>query len=133
MSGLQQKLQSVDELGPAEAQAQLRDIIVGDYPNDVESVKSKEQALSKLADLLVKQQDATALAGLLTDLRPLFNAIPKAKTAKIVRTVIDSIAKVPNSTQLQVRSAKQQRCVLAGPPRRPGGRARVGAGLEPRI
>lgn len=27
---------------------------------------------------------------------------PKAKTAKIVRTVIDSIAKVPNSSQLLV-------------------------------
>lgn len=105
-SGLQQKLQEVDEVvdaRPADARAALTDIIVGNYPNDAESVKVKEQAIGKLTDLLVKQQDAPGLAALLTELRPLFNAIPKAKTAKIVRTVIDSIAKVPNSTQLQVR------------------------------
>ena len=102
MSDLQQKLQAAGELGPAEAQALLKDIIVGNYPNDAESVKVKEQAIAKLTDLLVKQQDAAALASLLTELRPLFSAIPKAKTAKLVRTVIDSIAKVPGSTQLQV-------------------------------
>ena len=39
---------------------------------------------------------------LLTELRPLFAVIPKAKTAKIVRTIIETIAKVPNSAQLQV-------------------------------
>lgn len=72
---------------------------------DAESVKAKEAAIGRLTELLVKQQDAAGLAALLTELRPLFNAIPKAKTAKLVRTVIDSIARVPGSTQLQVRAA----------------------------
>ncbi|GAB4819896.1 hypothetical protein N2152v2_006942 [Parachlorella kessleri] len=108
MTDLQQKLQAAGELGPAEAQAQLKDIIVGNYPNDAESIKVKEQAITKLTDLLVKQQDAAALASLLTELRPLFTAIPKAKTAKLVRTVIDSIAKVPGSTQLQQDVCKEQ-------------------------
>ncbi len=31
-----------------------------------------------------------------------FNTVPKAKTAKIVRSIIDSIARIPNSTELQV-------------------------------
>ncbi len=61
------------------------------------------QAIQKLGDLYAKQEDAAALRKLLTDLRPLFANIPKAKTAKIVRTIIETIAKVPNSTQLQVR------------------------------
>jgi len=43
------------------------------------------------------------LRTLLTELRSLFALIPKAKTAKIVRTVVDTIAKVPNSTAVQVR------------------------------
>ena len=60
------------------------------------------QAIQKLGDLYAKQKDAEALRRLLTDLRPLFASIPKAKTAKIVRTIIETIAKVPNSTQLQV-------------------------------
>lgn len=104
MQSLQLRLQSAEEVEDAKAkQAQLKDIIIGNHPNDVESVKVKEQAINKLTDSLVKQRDAAALASLLTELRPLFAAIPKAKTAKIVRTVIDSVAKVPNSTQLQVR------------------------------
>ena len=63
------------------------------------------QAIQRLNDLYAKQGNAGALRDLLTELRPLFAVIPKAKTAKIVRTIIETIAKVPNSTQLQVRSA----------------------------
>ena len=48
---------------------------------------------------------AQALRGLLTELRPLFGAIPKAKTAKLVRGLIEAISRVPDSTQLQVRQA----------------------------
>ena len=44
-----------------------------------------------------------ALRVLLTELRPLFGAIPKAKTAKLVRGLIEAISRVPDSTQLQVR------------------------------
>ena len=62
----------------------------------------------------MKQADAPGLRALLTDLRPLFAAVPKAKTAKIVRTVIDSIAKVPNSTQLQVGGGGDGRAVAMG-------------------
>ena len=100
----QQVAAAVEAAGtdPSAAVAGLRDVVIGAHPNDVESLKAKEAALQKLTELLVKQQDAAALAALLTELRPLFAAIPKAKTAKIVRTVIDSIAKVPNSTQLLV-------------------------------
>ena len=103
---------------PAAAVAGLREAVTGPHPNDAESLKVKEAALQKLTDLLVKQQDAAALRSLLADLRPLFAAIPKAKTAKIVRTVIDSIAKVPNSTQLLVSGWGRglPRC-HAGPPR----------------
>ena len=57
--------------------------------------------------MYAKQEDAEALRKLLTELRPLFGAITKAKTAKIVRNVVETIAKVPNSTQLQVGSSKQ--------------------------
>ena len=113
MAALQQKLQAAGELADAAQQrAAYTDVIVGPSPNDAESVKVKEAAIAKLTDLLVKQGDAAGLAALLTELRPLFGAIPKAKTAKLVRTVIDSIAKVPGSTQLQVRR-RRRRCAWA--------------------
>ena len=101
---LDEQLKATSELSDPKAQADaMKDIILGNHPNDADSVKVKEAAVGKLADLYAKHQDASALRGLLTELRPLFAAIPKAKTAKLVRTIIDTIAKVPNSTAIQVR------------------------------
>ena len=103
---LQPKLQAaldVIDTQPSAAISQLRDVLLGNHPNDVESLKVKEKALDALAGVLVKQQDTGALRTLLTDLRPWFGVIPKAKTAKIVRTIIESIGQVPNSNQVLVR------------------------------
>ena len=58
--------------------------------------------ITTLADLYAAQGDAPALRQLLTELRPLFAAVPKAKTAKIVRGIIETVARVPNSGKLQV-------------------------------
>ena len=102
LSELYTAAQECEDAQPQNAIERFRGIVLGDHPNDAESVKVKEQALQKLANLYAKQHDATALRNLLADLRPLFALIPKAKTAKIVRTVVDTIAKVPNSTAIQV-------------------------------
>ena len=103
--GLQQKLQTATEAIDTQATIALgllRDILLGPYPNDADSLKVKESALDLLATTLVKQQDTAGLRALLTDLRPWFGVIPKAKTAKTVRTIIESIGKIPNSTQILV-------------------------------
>ena len=68
----------------------------------------KEQAITELCELHIKKQDAKAISNLLPQLRPFFSTIPKAKTAKIVRTVIDCIARIPGSTGVQVEVCKQQ-------------------------
>ena len=103
---LQAKLVAATDLvntaQPAGAVPLLRDILLGVYPNDAESLKVKEAALDALAGALIKQADSSGLRALLTDLRPWFAAIPKAKTAKIVRTIIESIGKIPGSTQVLV-------------------------------
>lgn len=100
--------QEYEEAQPDTAISRLRDVVLGDSPNDAESIKTKEQALHSLANLYAKQGDADALRTLLTELRSLFALIPKAKTAKIVRTVVDTIAKVPNSTAVQLEVCKEQ-------------------------
>lgn len=105
MAGLQQRYKAAVDLQseqPHQATSDLRSIIFEASPNDAESVKVKEQAIQKLADLYATDKNATALKGLLVELRPLFNVVAKAKTAKIVRTIIEAIAKVPDSTLLQV-------------------------------
>lgn len=63
----------------------------------------RETAINRLVDLLVKQQRGEELANLLTELRPFFAVVPKAKTAKLVRHIIEQLAKIPNSTALQTK------------------------------
>jgi hypothetical protein len=83
--------------------AALKQTVFGEQGSDAETIKQKEEAISKLSDAYVKQQDAKALTELLSQLRPFFAVIPKTKTAKLVRNIIDQIAKIPNSTDIQVR------------------------------
>lgn len=95
------QLEGID-IGSSNASDRLRALLTSDTPGDAETVKVKEAALGRLCDVLVQKQDAKALGSLFTDLRPMFATIPKAKTAKIVRTVIDAISRVPGSTDLLV-------------------------------
>ncbi|GFR51733.1 hypothetical protein Agub_g15503, partial [Astrephomene gubernaculifera] len=108
---LESRLKSATELGTSDiagALEQLKGLVLEDSSNDTDAIRIKEQAISQLCDLYIKQGNAQGLADLLTSLRSFFNAIPKAKTAKLVRSIIDSIAKVPGSTQLQVEVCKSQ-------------------------
>jgi|APGre2960657444_1045066.scaffolds.fasta_scaffold02451_5 26S proteasome regulatory subunit N6 len=107
-SGEQQLERALElcEARPAEAAALLRALVLS--PGAAEDLKSREAAVQALASLLAKQGDAPALRNLLTELRPLFALIPKAKTAKLVRLVIDAVATVPDTTALQVELCKEQ-------------------------
>ncbi|KAI8012726.1 hypothetical protein LOK49_LG06G01811 [Camellia lanceoleosa] len=67
-----------------------------------EALQIKEKAISNLSDLLREQNRAEELRSLLTQLRPFFSLIPKAKTAKIVRGIIDAVAKIPGTSDLQI-------------------------------
>ena len=105
MSGLQERLDSVKKAQPQQAISTLRDIALGSHSNDGDNVRVKETAVQQLADTYAKQKDAAALKQLLVELRPLFGVISKAKTAKLVRVIIEAIAKVPDSSQLQVHAS----------------------------
>ena len=95
------QLEEID-LNSSSAADSLRSLLTSGSSSDADTVKVKEAALGRLCDLLVKQGDAESLGSLFQELRPMFATIPKAKTAKIVRTVIDAISRVPGSTELLV-------------------------------
>lgn len=108
---LEQRMKAATDLGssnPVEAAAQLLAIISDESAVDAEATRVKEQAISNLCDVYISQQNAQAISNVLPQLRTFFTTIPKAKTAKIVRTVIDCIAKIPGSTGVQVEVCKQQ-------------------------
>lgn len=91
---------------PSKAISMLRDILY--HPSSTSEVlRIKEQAITSLADLLSQEKRAAELRSLLTDLRPYFNLIPKAKTAKIVRGIIDAVAKIPGTSDLQISLCRE--------------------------
>ncbi|RVW27456.1 26S proteasome non-ATPase regulatory subunit 11-like [Vitis vinifera] len=91
---------------PSEAISILYRVI--DNPSSSsESLRIKEQAITNLSDLLRQESRAEELRSLLTQLRPFFSLIPKAKTAKIVRGIIDAVAKIPNTSDLQISLCKE--------------------------
>ncbi|KAH7542622.1 hypothetical protein FEM48_Zijuj02G0093700 [Ziziphus jujuba var. spinosa] len=67
----------------------------------------KEQAITKLSNLLRQENRAEDLWNLLTQLRPFFNLILKARTVKIVCGIIDAVAKIPGSSALQISLPKE--------------------------
>ncbi|KNA20239.1 hypothetical protein SOVF_054100 [Spinacia oleracea] len=80
--------------------------LLADPSSSPDALRIKEQAITKLTDCLRQENKAEDLRILLTQLRSYFSLIPKAKTAKIVRGIIDTVAKIPNSTELQISLCK---------------------------
>jgi len=73
-----------------------------------EIAKAREEAALTLADLYAARGSAEKLTALLEDLRPLFAVVPKAKTAKIVRAIIDAVSRIPGTTALQLQLCREQ-------------------------
>ncbi|CAN1320786.1 26S proteasome non-ATPase regulatory subunit 11 homolog [Linum perenne] len=98
--------QALEAKNPSEAISILYRVL--ENPSSApEALRIKEQAITNLSDLLRQENRAEDLRSLLTQLRPFFAVIPKAKTAKIVRGIIDSVAKIPGTCDLQITLCKE--------------------------
>lgn len=107
---LTKKLALADaEKDPKEAEKIYREIIDApsiDSDNEIESsredvAKVKEAAILQLANMLVRTGNASKVSDLLMSLRSFFSTIAKAKTAKIVRGLLDAVSKAENAAELQ--------------------------------
>ena len=97
------------ETDPAKAEAIYREII-NSNAEDIESsdvkedfAKVKETASLKLGSLLVKTGNAAKVSELLKSMRPFFSTIAKAKTAKIVRGLMDALSGGDPHGELQIQ------------------------------
>ena len=70
--------------------------------------KLKELSVMKIAAMYAKLGDAHAIISLLKSCKSgYFSTIAKAKTAKIVRSLIDSICSIPNNAELKEKIIKE--------------------------
>jgi len=69
--------------------------------------KDKEQAIYSVAKIYAKQGSGAELSSLMKSIRPFFDTMSKAKTAKIVRTVIDLVSEYPGNERLQIELCRE--------------------------
>ncbi|GAB2238765.1 hypothetical protein Droror1_Dr00024678 [Drosera rotundifolia] len=97
---------ALEARNPSEAISILY-LVLENSSSSSEALRIKEQAITNLTELLKQESRAEDLRSLLTQLRPFFSVIPKAKTAKIVRGIIDAVAKIPGTSDLQISLCKE--------------------------
>lgn len=118
---LKEALEAAEEQAqthPAQAIAAFHAVLHTPNRDDEPAQRIKEEAIYRLAKLHADAHGFREVMALLKESNEFFALIPKAKTAKIVRTIIDIVTKVPDSVELQVELCKEVR--------REGGRAGVG-------
>jgi tetratricopeptide (TPR) repeat protein len=67
-----------------------------------EVARLKELSIYKLGALYARAREPEKLRALLQSIRPFFATVPKAKTAKIVRSLIDLVAEIPDTLPFQI-------------------------------
>ena len=97
---------SLKESQPEESIKILTSILVSNTIQG-DSVKTKESAILSLGNLYAVLHKAEELSDLIHQIRPLFSSFPKAKTAKIVRSLIDYSGLIPDSQNLQIKLCEE--------------------------
>ncbi|KAG5635823.1 hypothetical protein H0H81_010010 [Sphagnurus paluster] len=69
-----------------------------------QSLRDQETALVKLGELHRDQKNAKGLAEVITLSRAFMSSTAKAKTAKLIRTLLDFFTPIPNSRQIQIET-----------------------------
>lgn len=93
----------IEDTKPEEALKLFKAVVAEDDPTG-DYIKIKENAIYKIISLYAKQNRHDELKSVLVDLRPFFDTISKAKTAKIVRNVVEKVGRLAKgSVELQTQ------------------------------
>ena len=97
------------ETKPAEAAEILRKIIQTTYDTEEETTKTsrmKEESIYELGRIYAKLGDVSNAQQLMVEIRPFFKEISKPRSAKIIRTLIDDLATMPNAASFLISLCK---------------------------
>lgn len=111
LSGLEEEFEracSIEQSNP-EKSSKTYEKIIQRNDNDAKFNAMKEDAIYRLAEIHAKEGNLSGIRQLLVGIRPFFGNISKAKTGKIIRTLIekvdktaDEIGNIENLTQIQI-------------------------------
>ncbi|KAJ6629936.1 hypothetical protein B0H10DRAFT_2208504 [Mycena sp. CBHHK59/15] len=95
---------------PQKAEQIYKEILARPIPPNItpeehaQALREQEASLLRLGGLYRDQQNAESLAQVITLSRAFFmSSTAKAKTAKLIRTLLNHFTAIPNSTQTQIR------------------------------
>ncbi|KAJ1613132.1 26S proteasome regulatory subunit Rpn6-like and PINT domain-containing protein [Cryptosporidium canis] len=66
-----------------------------------DGAKVQEQAIYLLGETYMKNGMAEELKGLIETIRPIIGGLPKARVAKIIRSLLDMLSKIPGTERMQ--------------------------------
>jgi len=92
---------------PDEAIKYYKNVLSTNYESKEENARAKEIAILKLGEIYSSQKKPNELADLIRSSRSFLISIPKAKSAKIERTLIDLFSKIENTLPQQVEICKE--------------------------
>jgi len=95
------KAQELEESNPAQAEPAYVAIISSDQETE-EGMKVQEKSAYALGQLYVKSKAADKLERLAKDIRPFCIFWPKARTAKMIRALIDYMGQIPDARENQI-------------------------------
>ncbi|KAK4179949.1 putative 26S proteasome regulatory subunit rpn6 [Triangularia setosa] len=108
--GDSERVREAQKLAPVNPQkaADLYKEIISQPPsiNSEAAIREYETALISLGELYRDQQNTQELVGLVTTSRTVLSSFAKAKTAKLVRQLLDLFDAIPNSLETQIAVTK---------------------------
>ncbi|KAJ2315543.1 26S proteasome regulatory subunit rpn6 [Coemansia sp. Cherry 401B] len=102
---------SLDQANAAAAQspqqaAKLYSSVLFAEPSSTVSASERETALLSLATLYERMHDAAALTNLINSSQPFLVTVSKAKSSKLIRTLVDRFNGIPGALQAQISTCK---------------------------
>ncbi|CAG8476417.1 8420_t:CDS:2 [Diversispora eburnea] len=101
-----QRAEDLAKFAPNEAEEIYKSILAQNAAND-DVIKEQEIALVKLGELYRDHRKANELSLMIRSSRSFMASIARAKTAKIVKRLIDLFSEIPDSLQLQIEICQE--------------------------
>ncbi|KAF2664455.1 PCI-domain-containing protein [Microthyrium microscopicum] len=102
-----QEANKVKKSDPSKAEKVYKEILTQPPGTNEAALKNLEVALVSLGELYAEQRRTDELSTLILQTRDALSALAKAKTAKLVRQLLDLFTTIPKTTDIQITTTKQ--------------------------